>query len=222
MISELQPTLLGAAGPLARELTPEIEKTILGLVVDGFDRWRDGGYKRFGDYENHFTIRLVECMKDIRRERNMVFMPRYQNVEPSDEMFEGDADPARAPQIDMVVLWDLLSDEAHLSIECKRLAPGDLARLYVANGMTKFVSGYYGAKAEIGAMVGYVISGSAFAAVGCVNDLVERSDIMDSSHALNPTDPIGWLNSVFVSNHARSSPFPAIRLSHLFFDMTKI
>ena len=64
--------------------------------------------------------------------------------------------PAHAPRIDMVIAWDLLTEDAYLSIECKRLAPDDLARLYVVKGIDKFVRGYYGAKAQAGAMVGYL------------------------------------------------------------------
>ena len=222
MTPELQDFALGSPAPLGRELSPEIEKAVLQLVVDGFVRWQMGGFKRFGDYEDHYTIRLVACMKEIRRERNMALVPRFQNVEPSEEMLEGHEDPAHAPRIDMVVSWDLLTDDAFLSIECKRLAPNDLARLYVVCGIDRFVRGYYGSKAQAGAMVGYVIRGTPGAALNRVNAHVERTPAMGPNHTLLPTGAIGPLSSVFESNHPRPLPFQTIRLTHLFFDMNGI
>ncbi len=169
MTAKLEDSTFGSAAPLSREISPEIEKAILQLVVDGFERWKIGGFKRVGDHEDHYTVCLFACMKDIRRERNMALVPRYQHVEPSDEMLEGHENPAHAPHIDMVISWDFLTDDAYLSIECKRLAPDDLARLYVVEGIDRFVRGYYGAKAQTGAMVGYVISGTPKAVFERVN-----------------------------------------------------
>ena len=222
MSSEFQDSILGSAAPLAREISPEIEKSVLQLVVDGFERWQMGGFTRVGDHEDHYTVRLVACMNAIRRERNMALIPRYHHVEPSDDMLQGRADLVHAPCIDMVVSWDWLSDDVYLSIECKRLAPDDLARLYVVEGIARFVRGYYGARAESGAMVGYIISGTPGAVLSRVNTHVERAHTMGPSHTLKVADPIGWLNSVFESEHQRSSPFQPIRLSHLFFDMNGI
>lgn len=222
MIPEFQDITFGSAAPLAHELSPSIERAVLQLVVDGFERWEAGGFVRYGDHEDHFTIRLVACMKEIRRERNMGLMPRFQGVEPSAEMLGGLEDPAHAPRIDMVVSWDVFTDDALYSIECKRLAPNDLARLYVVEGIARFVQGYYGAKDEYSAMVGYVISGTPDAVLSRVNSHVERAHTMGSSHTLTAADPIGWLNSVFASEHQRISPFQRIRLTHLFFDMNGI
>ena len=86
---EFQDFAFGSPATLGRELSPQIERAALQLVVDGFERWKIGGFKRFGDYEDHYTIRLVACMKEIQRERNTTLVPRFQNVEPSEEMLEG-------------------------------------------------------------------------------------------------------------------------------------
>ena len=222
MTSESPDFAFGSPASLARELSPEIEKAALQLVVDGFKRWETGGFTRYGDYEDDYTIRLVACMKEIRRERNMALVPRFQGVEPSDEMLEGREDPAHAPRIDMVVSWDVFADDAFLSIECKRLAPDNLARLYVVEGIDRFVRGYYGAKAQVGAMVGFVISGTPNAVLGRVNAQVTKAPRMGPGHALMPAHPIGWLGTVFASHHPRPSPFQTIRLTHLFFDMNGI
>ena len=217
-----QDSAFGSPAPLAREVSYDIERAVLQLIVEGFERWQSGGFERIGDYEDHYTIRLVACMNEIRRKRNMAFVPRYQHVEPSDEMLAGNEDPAHAPRIDMVVSWDILTDDAYLSIECKRLAPDDLARLYVVCGIDRFVRGYYGAKAQSGAMVGYVIRGTPSEVLERVNAWVERAQAMGPRHTLMPAEPIGWLTTVFGSNHPRSSPFQTIRLTHLLFDMSRV
>lgn len=222
MIPEFQDFAFGSAAPLARELSPGIEKTILQLVVDGFERWKAGGFTSYGEHEDHYTVRLVACMREIRRERNMALVPRFQSIEPSDEMLEGLEDPVHAPRIDVVVLWDVFADDAFFSIECKRLAPDDLARLYVVEGIARFVRGHYGATDESGAMIGYITSGTVDAALSRVNTHVERAVAMGPSHTLKVADPIGWLNDVYASEHQRSSPFQPIRLTHLFFDMNSV
>ena len=127
MTRELHDPPFGSPAPLARAISADIERAMLQLVVDGFERWRLEGFTRIGDYEDHYTVRLVAYMKEIRRERNLAFLPMFRYVEASDEMFQGRADPAHAPCIDIVIASDILSDDPYLSIECKRLAADDLA-----------------------------------------------------------------------------------------------
>ena len=222
MTSESSDLAFGSPAHLAREITPGIEKAVLQLVVDGFERWRVEGFKRVGDHEDHYTVRLVACMKEIRRERNMALVPVFQHVEHSDAMLEGREDPAHAPHIDMVVSWGAFAEDAYLSIECKRLAPDDLARLYVVCGIDRFVRGYYGAKSQTGAMVGYLINGTSSVVLGRVNGHISRNPSMGPRQVLAPANPIEWLDSVYSSSHPRPLPFDTIRLSHLFFDMNGI
>ncbi len=222
MTHSLDESAFGSPGSLAAEVSPEIENAILQLIVDGFERWKTRGFDRVGDYEDHYTIRLVACMSEIRRERNMALLPRFHHVEPSDAMLEGHEDPIHAPHIDMVVSWDIFADKAFLRIECKRLAPNDLARLYVVEGMDRFVQGYYGPQAQVGAMIGYVIDGTLDEIFARINGQVARSPGMGSSHSLVPAAPIDWLNSIFSSTHQRPAPFAVIRLTHIFFDMSGI
>ena len=48
MTPELQDSPFGSPAPLAREIFPEIERAVLQLVVDGFERWQVGGFERVG------------------------------------------------------------------------------------------------------------------------------------------------------------------------------
>ena len=110
----------------------------------------------------------------------------------------------------------------HLSIECKRVALSDLARLYVKHGMKRFVRGFYGPEANKGGMVGYIISDTAASVVRRVNDYVERDPGLGTGHKLVSSNAVGWLNDVYTSNHARPSPFLPIRLTHLLFNLTHL
>lgn len=217
-------TNLGSAEELARQIAPEVEGTILRLVVEAFERWGAGGFVRFGDLEDHFTVRLVHYMKQIRRERNMALIPRFQHDAPSEAMWEGRDDPAGAARIDMTVAWSQVDDEAYFSIECKRLAPTsvdrhNLPRLYVTHGMIRFTRGYYGPRAPAGAMVGYVRGGPPTALAHQINAAVEACPSLGSAHILAPREPVLWLNDVYTSQHYREAPLVAIRLTHLLFDV---
>ena len=212
----------GLPTALAEQLADDLEKAALQLAVDGFERWRQGQFVRFGDYEDHFTIRLVECMDEIRRERNMALMPVFQYVDPSDAMRQGEIDPAHAPRIDIVVASGIFNQDVYFSIECKRLRADGLTRNYVSRGINRFVSGYYGARQGAGGMIGYVLSDSPVALVRSINAHIDRAQQMGPPHRLIPGDAIGWLHMVFVSNHERLSPLKPIRLTHLLFDMRSL
>ena len=222
MIRDASGNTAGSPSALAKHLAGDLERAALQLAVDGFDRWREGQFVRFGDEEDHFTIRLVECMDEIRRERNMALQPRFQYVDTSDPMRRGEQDPARAPRIDIVVASGVFDEDVYFSIECKRLRADHLTRYYVTRGLTRFVSGYYGARQNAGGMIGYVVSSSPEVLVERVNVQIDKSQQMGATHKLVLGDPIGWLHTVFVSNHERSYPLEPIRLTHLFFDLTSL
>ena len=86
MTSESQDFALGSPAPFALEISPDIEQAILRFVVDGFERWKAEGFGSYGDYEDHYTIRLVAYMKKIRIEQDIPYIPQYQHVEPSDRI----------------------------------------------------------------------------------------------------------------------------------------
>ena len=223
MIFESHGFPLGSPGPFASETLTDVEKGILKLVVDGFERWATCGFNRNSDREDDYTIRLVDCMNEIRRERGIMFYPVFQHTVPSDAMWKGIENPSRAGRIDIGVLsWKKLAGEDLYSIECKHLAPKRLPRLYVTEGIDRFVQGKYGAKARVGAMIGYVAKGAIGDLVRCVNSQVEGVPSMGSDHVLVSANSIEWLSTVFTSKHRRSSSFPTIRLTHLFFDMSEV
>ena len=220
MPSNLQ-TPSDALEALAQELRPDLEKSAYELVVEGFKEWESGGFKRKGNRERHFNIRMESCMKDVRRKRNLPFVIIYENTTPTDEMSEGDDDSAKSSRVDIALFsWEYDPDEIYLTIECKLLRPKRLPRLYVVEGIDRFVQGRYGGKTRIGAMIGYVLEGTPERVIDLINSQIERR--WDSGHRLTLTDSIGWLETVYSSQHHRESAFSPITLTHFLFNMNDI
>ncbi len=66
MFSEPQSLGLGIPPEEASGISTDIEQTMLELVVDGFKQWEREEFSRYSNKENHFTIRLAECMRKAR------------------------------------------------------------------------------------------------------------------------------------------------------------
>ncbi len=211
--------VIGSPVPLAQRLRPALERTILELVVEAFEQWGARGFNRFGDTEVEFTTVLIGQMREVRRVRNLPFMPCSEQFEYSPEMFAGTAAPNRAPRIDISVWWDRLAENAYYTIECKRLAPGDLAKKYVNEGLIRFVSGKYAGATPAAAMIGYAITHAPEVLLDQVNEHVQQHPELTDSDLLVPTAPIHALTTVYESRHQRHAPHVAIRVTHLFLDV---
>jgi hypothetical protein len=199
---------------------PEFIGRILQLAVDGFDAWKAEGFPRYRDEEVPYTAVLVGRMRRIAHAQGLPFIASPERVRYSEPVFEGLADPAEAPRIDIGVPWGAgVADDPFFSFECKRLAPGRLARLYVDQGMMRFVTGYYAPDTSVGGMIGYVVGGGPVVAKDAVNARVRADSRLGATHELGSAPAIGSLNTVYASSHDRAPAFPAITLTHLFFDM---
>ena len=201
---------------IAHELRPDLEKSAHNLIVEGFRLWESKRFNRFGDHEGHFNIRMVCCMQHIQRKRDLPFRICDEVKTRDEDVLEGKANPAQSPQIDIkIISWTRASDEAFLTVECKRLKRKRLPRCYVIEGIERFVQGRYGAKTRIGAMIGYVLEGTPEEMVGLIN--VYANNIFGPEHVLKLTDSVEWLESVYSSQHHRESAPSPIILTHFFF-----
>lgn len=211
---------LGQPNDLARTLVPDLTQRIFEVVVESFNRWAADGFRRFGDHERHFTAVLIGYIRQVAREKQVAFRPIAEYLDLTPEMLSGEADPMFSPRIDIGIWWDLLADDPNLTIECKRLGPGLLARAYVFEGMRRFAIGQYARSVGIGGMLAYVIAGESGELHAAVNEkILDCPEFGKESDKLESIASIAGLDAVFQSNHVRSSPFPAIMLSHLFFDI---
>ena len=104
--------------------------------------------------------------------------------------------------------------DPHAIIECKRIAGGNsrLCRKYVVAGIDRFQTGKYAGNHSTGFMVGYLIAGSASAAVNGINNHLNRKK-RGTEHLERSTlidEPWVW-----GSRHPRSNP-PPIEIHHAF------
>ena len=218
-MSAVPQSSFGAPTQLSSEVVSEIEDTALQLIVDGFAHCKETGFNRVGDLERHFSIRLVDCMRRIVRDRNMSFWPEYEYPVLTDDILSGESDPVHANRIDIAIVYRRLS-ERYFSIECKLLRLNYLTERYVSEGICRFVKGSYSYDIPIGAMIGYVLQGSPDELVSTINHHIEK--ILGSDHKLRTTTRLGCHRYAYASEHVRSSLHPPIRLTHLLFDMRDI
>ncbi len=131
-------------------------------------------------------------------------------------------DPDVLGRIDIILqfLHQFGDEEAYLGVECKRVSPSDtsLNRLYVTQGVARFVTGQYASGHHWGMMLGYVLR------VPC-GDLLERIDarVRDSygeNATLHPTTGHPQALSLHTCTLTQGAAGHKIRLLHIFVDMT--
>ena len=118
-----------------------------------------------------------------------------------------------------ILLRHPFSHEPHAIIECKRVAGSDssLCRLYVVQGIDRFVSGKYAGNHATGFMVGYVILGTPAGAANGVNGRLKRKDRCAERLEPSPLLCEPWVRE---SRHLRPSGAP-IRLLHAFLEFER-
>ncbi len=104
--------------------------------------------------------------------------------------------------------------DPHVVVECKRIAGDDahLVREYISEGIDRFSSDKYSSNHSFGCMVGYVIRGSAQAAVDRINRRLASGDRRSECLATD-TGSLSVVGDCWSSQHARKT-LP-IQLSHM-------
>ncbi len=211
---------VGSPVPLAEQLKPALERRILEFVLEGFEHWRQHDFVAWDHTENAYTIRLLACMRQVKRDKNLAFAPRREQPEDSPEALAGDASPNRSPRIDIAVGWGQIDDEsAYYTVECKRLSKGQLAGRYVTDGMMRFVDGRYARAMPLAGMAAYVVSGDLETLWENVNAAVQGCSALGATDMLGKASPILGLKTVYESRHDRVSIGSKIRVTHLFLDL---
>lgn len=108
--------------------------------------------------------------------------------------------------------------DPHAIVECKRIAGSraDLCRLYVAEGIDRFVSGKYAGNHADGFMAGYLLSGDDRAATEGVNRYLTRKQRRPERLRRSTLRDAPWARS---SRHPRRTPAGPIVLHHVFFSL---
>lgn len=126
-------------------------------------------------------------------------------------------------RIDIKVIYSFDEGE-YFGIECKRLSgikAGKLAGKYVTEGVVRFVTGKYSPGHAWGAMVGFVIDGSAVRAVEfVVKALISRRKLIRMRGNWTEEKRFGGRRHLYRSVHGQSSRKSDITILHLFLSMS--
>ena len=156
------------------DVVPDFNATILQTLSRGWGTMCNHPKMQSGTPEVEVTELLRKGMREIvnqraSRQAMMVVLPGTESLSRSELLRpDGRTDiPICFPDI----VEACLDHEPHAIIECKRVAGGDssLCRLYVVEGMDRFVSGKYASSHAIAFMCGYLQSDNVDMAVVGIN-----------------------------------------------------
>ena len=205
-----------AVGSRFINLGPDIVARILATLIEGWEQAQLSPDVHTGANEVPMTERLRDGMRSslwAAGLKTMVVLPGTESRSiPTLAIPDGRTD---IPILIIEVFVRAAEHDPHAIIECKRIDGGDarLCREYVVNGIDRFRAGRYAATHAAGFMAGYVLSGTAVAAVARINTYLIRrrrkTERLTSSHLLAPRKT--WL-----SRHPREAPAPPVTLHHVF------
>lgn len=173
--------------------------------------------------ENRFSAVLVRFLEQICDEETL---PSWRPIRESvvdgslEDLIGGASNPDSAKRID-ILMWGFgMRCAVGFAVEAKLLSdqklrsriPADLTKAYVERGMARFVKGDYGRGAPEGAMLGYMLSGSATHHATQISSQIAASKLPCTKTVT--TAASACCPSHFESAHPRTGEGP-IRLHHL-------
>lgn len=154
------------------DLGHDVCVTILRLVKEGWQVACDHGWVTADMQEVPMTERLRDAMREVVRDRARWKLAVRAGTETRSS--PSVLNPAGRTDISVFLLslfekYD--EHDHHAIIECKRVAGSNssLCRLFVVEGVDRFVAGKYSSRHATGFMVGYVLHGSINAACSGIN-----------------------------------------------------
>ena len=199
-------------------LAREFSATVLRTLGRGWMIARTHPAMRQGTHEEVITEKLRDGMRSVVNDRS-VGGPRM-IVAPGTESRSRPDVPRPDGRTDIPIYFPDVPEacydhDPHAIIECKRVAGDDttLCRLYVQEGIDRFVVGKYSGRHPVGFMAGYLQSGHAGLATDGINRYLldsERSAECISGSTVLSED---WVRS---SRHARPGTATDIEIHHAF------
>lgn len=197
---------------LQQQAARKFPELIDALLVAALERWDQNDWLTFDQSEVNCTAQLYRWLTETKRtDSRFIYVHitlEYINLTPAMLAGEESVKGAQRPDLNLVL------DPISVHVECKRLqTAGPWCRLYVHNGIARFVDSSYGARSPLGVMVGYVQQGSAEGLLDSVNSFVATHPSMGDGHELSrpKVEPFG---STHRSHHSRHTDV-AIDLAHV-------
>jgi hypothetical protein len=213
---------LTVPGNWRKTIWPGFEVCVIRLVCEACVRLRTDNRRRRNWEERHYSWALVRHLEALCLEQNLSFSPRYDLHELTDEEFAAGESPKSAPLLDVCVRWHQHIPEVRFAIEAKILVvkthgsyyPKGCRDEYVDEGMKRFLEERYARQMPAGAMLGYILEGTAD----------EVTPELLARIAQGSAKVCGFDNQfgrpfegtvLYVSNHKLDEPDRYIRLHHI-------
>lgn len=195
-----------------------IQDFILDILKDSFDMMiRDTNIIIDKHDELKCTLQLVYFAIKLRARSLFPFIFETETpINLLEEYVYGHKSPKCAPRIDIKVKKPDWDEHSFLTIECKRINNDSiLRRLYVNEGMERFISCKYCPNNNCSIMVGFIIDGEMSEIISELNNYIKRK--------YTDNDLLQYFkdNVFYVSNHIRSGCYSPFRINHFFADLNK-
>lgn len=213
----IKPASVGTFGTVGGLVLEDIITTILDITVKAWPGVTAGGKVTSRSSEDDISDELRWQMDAEKRRRSPVPNLRFER-EPQSDL----PDKSRSVGlIDVYVIYSFEQNE-YFAIECKRLidADADLSRLYVTDGVNRFVIGKYSLGHPFGAMVGYVCTGQCGTLASQIEKRLREIDqnvtAISKKWMWRQEGRFGQIPNLFSSRHSQTGIQHEITLLHLF------
>lgn len=192
--------------------------TVLDLVVRGTDAARPN--VRPGMLEVPITLLVRKAMRRVKKQLGLTNL----QIRGEHELDEMESDEPTVPgRIDITLefLHQFGDEDAYVAVECKRVGAGQsrLNRLYVTEGVNRFVTGQYASGHQWAMMLGYVITMPVAGPVSSISQRIQSTYGSNARLAPGPAHPLAV--GVHTGSLLQGSGPHVIRLLHIFVEMTE-
>ena len=213
----LEPPSIGTFGTAGGPILEDIIATILDITVKAWLAVVSGGKVDPQSGEDDITDELRWQMDAEKKRRRPVLNLRFEREVQSDL-------PDNSRDIGLIDVYVIYSFEQteYFAIECKRVAEADsdLSRLYVTEGVHRFVMGKYSPGHPFGAMVGYVCAGKCGDVASQMEKRLTEFDrkvtAMSDKWLWRQEERFGQIPHLYSTRHRQTGIRNEITLLHLF------
>ena len=194
----------------------DVYATILRIIKDGWKVVIDRGWVVPEMNEIPITERIRDGMRFVVRDRFRWQIAIRSGTETRSSTGVLNPDGRTDVSVFFLALFESYDEhDHHAIIECKRVTgnDSDLCRLFVRQGVDRFVEGKYSLRHAAGFMAGYVLSGDVDTACTAINRYLSRNNRPAEQLRTCNVLPAQWTRS---SRHPRPRQVPDIDLHHAF------
>ena len=187
--------------------------TLFRIICEAYKELRASGRVTSIMSETEITEELFVELLDVWKKANITLKPVHEKSHGKRKKGRG-----KTPTIDFCFRhkWN---PNSYFGAECKLLEENnsELYKLYVDEGVNRYLSGKYGEKCSVGSMIGYIIIGNT---AEIINKVKIKVDELSNISNMKKSDSINGFTEHYKSVHERSVGDTPFHIHHLFFPFT--